>query len=193
MQPPASMATPLPEGFLLVPDVIPATAERDLMNRLAALPLAPAVMRGYAARRRVVHFGVLYGYDTGGVREGPPMPDFLIPLRDRIAALAGVAPETFTESLVTEYTPGSAIGWHRDAPTFGPVVGGISLGAACRMRFRRGEQTGAIERASVVLQPRSAYVLSGPARAEWQHSIPAVEALRYSITFRSVRGRRRAG
>jgi alkylated DNA repair dioxygenase AlkB len=98
---------------------------------------------------------------------------------------------TLTEALVTEYVPGAVIGWHRDAPTFGPVVVGFSLGAACRMRFRRGHgsESGTVERASIVLAPRSAYVMAGVARSEWQHSIPAVDALRYSLTFRTMRER----
>ena len=44
------------------------------------------------------------------------------------------------------------------------------------------------ERANVVAEPGSAYLLSGPARREWEHSIPALEALRYSVTFRNLRG-----
>jgi alkylated DNA repair dioxygenase AlkB len=101
-------------------------------------------------------------------------------------------PASLSEALVTEYVPGAVIGWHRDAPTFGPVVVGFSLGAACRLRLRRGhgKERDAVARVSVVLEPRSGYVLAGPARSEWQHSIPAVDALRYSITFRSVKTRR---
>jgi alkylated DNA repair dioxygenase AlkB len=117
----------------------------------------------------------------------------LLSILDRAASLAGLEPAEFTEALLTEYPPGAQIGWHRDAPPFGPDVIGVSLGAPCRMRFRRGQERGraATERVSVVLEPRSVYVLSGPARAEWQHSIPPVEATRYSITFRSVRASRR--
>src|SRR5205085_2830714 len=109
---------------------------------------------------------------------------FLLPLRGRAAAFAGLDPDELADALVTEYSPGAAIGWHRDRPIFGDVIG-ISLGAPCRFRLRRklGDRW---ERASLVLRPRSAYLLRGPVRHEWQHSIPPVEALRYSVTFRST-------
>ena len=115
------------------------------------------------------------------------MPDFLLPVREKAAALAGEAPQSFTEALVMEYPAGAVIGWHRDAPKFGPTVLGVSLGGAARMRFKRTSPGGAIERAAIVLEPRSAYAMKGDARSSWQHSIPAVDVLRYSITFRSVR------
>lgn len=179
----------LPDGFHYFPDSITTDEERDLVAQIVQLPLAPVVMRGFTAKRRTVHFGVVYGYSTWRLTPGPAMPDFLLPLRDRVAALAAADPDSFSEGLVTEYPAGAVIGWHRDAPQFGATVIGISLCSPCRMRFRRGHAKGqaAIERASIMLAPRSAYVMSGPARNDWQHSIPAVEALRYSITFRTVK------
>lgn len=153
--------------------------ERLLVEAFASLPLAPYIMRGYTARRRIARF------DT--------VPAFLVPVRDRVLALAAVDPAPFTHALVTEYSAGAQNGWHRDMPQFGPVVAGVSLASACRMRFRR--IGAAQERAAMVLEPRSAYVMGGASRSEWQHSIAPVEALRYSITFRTiVRARRlRAG
>jgi alkylated DNA repair dioxygenase AlkB len=124
------------------------------------------------------------------VAEGEPLPEFLVPVRDRAAAFAGLPPSTLSEALLTEYAPGAPIGWHRDAPPFGDVVG-ISLLSPCRFRFRRG-RAGAWETTEVQLVPRSIYVLTGPARTEWEHSIPAVSELRYSITFRTLRERRPA-
>jgi alkylated DNA repair dioxygenase AlkB len=98
---------------------------------------APSGSRaGIPAHRRTGHFGWLYGYDSAKIAPGPPVPDFLAPLCNRIAPLLGRAPD---EVLVTEYMPGAGIGWHRDAPAFGPVVVGISLLGPCRMRFQRGE------------------------------------------------------
>jgi alkylated DNA repair dioxygenase AlkB len=186
VRPPAS----LPEGFTYTPDVITPADERALLAWCATLPFEAVVMRGYVGKRRTVHFGVVYGFDDRQGRPGPAMPDQLRPLRERGGALAGVAAELFTEALVTEYAPGTTIGWHRDAPMFGVVVG-FSLASACRLRFRRGHDRGAadVERVSVVLEPRSAYVLDRAARSDWQHSIPAVDALRYSITFRTQRKR----
>jgi alkylated DNA repair dioxygenase AlkB len=180
-----------PDGFRYIPDAIAPDEERLLTDEIATLPLAPVVMRGFTAKRRTVHFGYAYGYESWRLTPGPDLPGFLAPLRERAAALGGVDEASLTEALVTEYTPGAVIGWHRDAPMFGPVVVGFSLGAACRFRLRHGRSNGhpAIERASILLEPGSAYVLAGAARSEWQHSIPAVDGLRYSITFRSVKGR----
>jgi alkylated DNA repair dioxygenase AlkB len=114
------------------------------------------------------------------------MPPFLLPLRRRAAALAGLGPAAFQHALVTEYAPGAGIGWHRDKAVFDEVVG-VSLGSACDFRLRRRKHGNTWERATVVAEPRSAYLLRGPARTEWEHSIPAVDRLRYSITFRNFR------
>jgi alkylated DNA repair dioxygenase AlkB len=174
-----------PSGFAYHADVVTPDEERALLERLEALPFSEVRMRGQVARRRTAHFGWRYGYETWRVEPGPPLPDFLEPLRDRAAGLAGVPPATLVEVLVTDYPPGAGIGWHRDAPAFGVVVG-VSLLSACRLRFRRG---GAGTRATwtAELAPRSAYRLAGPARWQWQHSIPAVRAPRYSVTFRTLR------
>jgi alkylated DNA repair dioxygenase AlkB len=142
-------------------------------------------MHGVVARRRVVQFGLRYSFDARALTEGPTLPAAFAFLQDRAAAFAGAVASDLSEVLVTEYRPGATIGWHRDAPPFGIVVG-VSLASACRMRFRR-EAADDWERADQMLAPRSAYVLSGEARAVWQHSIPAVEQLRYSITFRTLR------
>jgi alkylated DNA repair dioxygenase AlkB len=142
-------------------------------------------MRGQVARRRTAHFGWVYGYESWRIEPGPPIPAALLPLRARAAELAGLAPDALVEVLATEYPPGAAIGWHRDAPQFGSVVG-VSLLGAARMRFQRG--TGPARRTCVAtLEPRSAYVLAGEARWRWQHSIPPVKEWRYSITFRTLR------
>jgi alkylated DNA repair dioxygenase AlkB len=172
----------LPEGFLYARDAITADEERALLEEVARLPLAPAIYRGFVAKRRVLPF--------------ESVPEFLLGLRDKAGALAGVDPAAFVKALVTEYPPGAELGWHRDAPMFGAAIAGFSLASPCRMRLRRVcAQREAFERASIDLEPRSAYVMSGPARSEWQHSIAAVDALRYSITFRTLRtpGRRRSG
>ena len=113
------------------------------------------------------------------------IPAFLLPLRNKAAEFANLSEDRLQHALITEYAPGAAIGWHRDRPEFEDVIG-ISLGAPCLFRFRRKKGAG-WERASIELQPRSAYLLRGPARWDWQHSIPSVDKLRYSITFRSLR------
>ena len=177
----------LPSGFIYQPNLLDESEERILLEHIASLPLSPVEFRGFTAKRRAIHFGVGYDFAERATTPAPRMPDFLLPVRGKAAAFAGEAPQSFTEALVMEYPAGAVIGWHRDAPKFGPTVLGVSLGGAARMRFKRTGPGGAIERASIVLEPRSAYAMKGDARSSWQHSIPAVDVLRYSITFRSVR------
>lgn len=177
----------LPEGFIYHTQFISADEEARLLGEIRSLEFHEVRMHGVVARRRVIQYGWKYTFDGARLSEGAPIPGFLLPLRDRAAPLASVAPESLSEALITEYQPGAPIGWHRDAPGFGIVVG-VSLLAACRFRFRKGPERGS-PRVSLTLEPRSAYVLAGPARTEWQHSIPEVDALRYSITFRTLRKR----
>jgi alkylated DNA repair dioxygenase AlkB len=185
--PPAVIAGP-PEGFRYVPDFIDAREEAALLAGVRALEYSSVEMRGQVARRRVVHFGWRYGYESWRIEPGPPIPETFHPLRARAAALVAVPEDALAEVLVTEYPPGASIGWHRDAPAFGIVVG-VSLLGACRMRFQRG--TGETrETRAVELAPRSAYVLAGAARWAWQHTIPASRAARYSITFRTLQAPR---
>jgi alkylated DNA repair dioxygenase AlkB len=178
-----------PEGFRYRPDILSEPEEQALLAASRAVPYADVKMRGMVARRRAAHFGWRYGYETWRIEPGPPIPDFLWALRARAAALVGLPPETFAEVLVTEYPAGAGIGWHRDAPMFGVVVG-VSLLGECRFRFERGEGA-ARQTRTVTLAPRSAYVLDGPARSVWRHSIPPGKTPRYSITFRTLRSRPR--
>jgi alkylated DNA repair dioxygenase AlkB len=176
-----------PEGLRHAEDFISRPEEADLLDRFASLAFREVKMRGVTARRRVIQYGWHYSFESFRTTEAAPIPEFLLPFRERAATVAELGPEQLSEALLTEYSPGATIGWHRDASPFGTVVG-ISLGAPCRFRFRRG-QTGAWETWELSLRPRSIYVLAGPARTEWQHSIPAVKALRYSITFRTMRAK----
>ena len=86
--------------------------------------------------------------------------------------------------LCTEYDVGVGIGWHRDKPHFDRVFG-LSLESGCKFRFRRPADA-KWERFTLEARPRSIYMMSGPSREVWEHSIPAVEAQRYSITFRTM-------
>lgn len=175
----------LPQGLRHAEAFLQPEEESALVSRFAGLDFHEVRMRGVVARRRVVQYGWKYSFETFRMTEGPALPDFLIPVRDRAALFANLPPAQLSEALLTEYSPGATIGWHRDAPGFGVVVG-ISLGARCRFRFRRGK-TGEWDTFELPLNPRSIYVLEGEARSDWQHSIPAVKALRYSITFRTLR------
>ena len=179
-----------PEGLVYVPDLLSVEEERDLLDALAGVDLHAVVMRGQEARRTVRHFGYEYGYESWQLVEGDPLPAFLVPLRERCAALAGTGAADLAQILVTHYPAGATIGWHRDAPVFGPTVVGVSLGSECVMRFQRRASDGERLVHEQRLEPRSAYVLSGAVRSTWQHSIPAVPAPRYSVTFRTLRGRR---
>lgn len=174
-----------PEGFAYRDGLITSAEEHELLARLATLQFAPFMFQGFEGRRQVVSFGLRYDFNGPGLVDAPPLPDWLLPLRDRAAALAGVAPETFIHVLINEYRVGAPIGWHRDRPVFDKVVG-ISLLGRAIMRFRRRDRD-RWERTAVALEPRSAYLLGGPARTEWEHSLPAAKTHRYSITFRNLR------
>src|SRR5436305_7012712 len=178
-------ASGLPNGFECREDFVSASEEAELASHIARLELREFEFHRYLGKRRVTSFGLRYDFNDMAVHEAAELPEFLLPPRDRAAGFAGLAPTELAQALVTEYMPGAAIGWHRDRSVFGDVIG-ISLGAPCRFRLRRKRGDG-WERAALTLMPRSAYLLRGPARHEWQHSIPPVEALRYSVTFRSTR------
>jgi alkylated DNA repair dioxygenase AlkB len=173
------------DGFEYRADFMNGADEAALLDVIRGLEFHEVKMRGVVAKRRAIHYGVKYSFETFKASEGPPIPEFLLPLRIQAADFAALPPKQLAETLITEYSPGSAIGWHRDAPPFGDVVG-ISLLSGCRLRFRRGKVR-AWETREFRLEPRSAYVLRGPARKEWEHSIPPVKQLRYSITFRTLR------
>lgn len=175
-----------PPGFAYAPSFLGDQEESALLAQVEGLAFEEVRMHGVVARRRVVHFGWDYGYDSWTIRPTAALPEWLRPPRDRAADLAGLRAEDLVAALVARYPPGAGIGWHRDAPMFGPTVVGLSLRGAGVIRFRRGPGVPRAEIVRVPLAPRSAYVLSGPARSAWQHSLPGVKELRYSITFRSL-------
>lgn len=177
--------TEAPEGLRYLPDFLSEEEERALADALARLEFKEIHMHGVVAKRTVVHYGWDYGYESWRITPAPPMPRFLLPLRDRCAGMAGLEPCALEEVLVSRYPPGASIGWHRDAPMFGPVVIGVSLLGAARMRFRR-KVGGELVTSALELAPRSAYVLAGPARTVWQHTLSPVKSLRYSLSFRTV-------
>ncbi|HYO57024.1 alpha-ketoglutarate-dependent dioxygenase AlkB [Archangium sp.] len=177
-----------PEGLRYLPGFLSEEEERVLVDGLCRLAFREIHMHGVVARRTVVHYGWDYGYESWRLTPAPPLPRFLEPLRVRCAEAAGLEPDALEELLVSRYPPGAGIGWHRDAPMFGPCVIGVSLLGAARMRFRR-EVGGAYQTFALELAPRSAYILAGAARSSWQHTLPSVKSLRYSLSFRTVRTR----
>jgi alkylated DNA repair dioxygenase AlkB len=176
-----------PHGLSYISDLVTASEEDRLLHRLTEDSYDEVRMHGQVARRTVRHYGLSYDFDAAEIAPGDPIPGWLLGLRRRCAELLGVADEQLAECLLTRYPPGATIGWHRDAPMFGDVVG-VSFGSACALRFQRG-QGGQRRVFEQILEPRSAYVLTGPSRTAWQHSIPAVAEERYSITFRTLRRR----
>lgn len=175
----------LPAGFKYQPDLISKETERTLAEQIAGLSLKEFEFQGFLGKRRIVSFGWRYDFNGGGLQRTEDLPTFLLPVREQAAAFAGMPPERLQQVLLTEYKPGVQIGWHKDRSVFGEVIG-VSLLSSCTFRLRRKLGT-KWERASIVAEPRSAYLLSGPARTEWEHSIPGVEGLRYSITFRNFK------
>jgi DNA oxidative demethylase len=175
----------LPEGFVYRPGFLTEEEEAEVLGTIQGLEFASFQMRGVTARRRLVHFGWRYSFESYEITHAPPLPPALEPIRNRAAEVAGIKPVEFAEALVMEYTAGAGIGWHRDAPPFG-IIAGISLASACRMRLQHGKgperRTAAVE-----LLPRSLYLLTGDARTKWEHMIPPTKSLRYSITFRTLR------
>lgn len=182
-------ATGLPEGFVYRLDFLAEDDEAALLDAIRSLPLAEARYREFTAKRRIASFGLGYDFTSNRPLPAPPLPPFLEPLRARLATLAGLAESELRQCTVAEYRPGTQLGWHRDVPTFGVVIG-VSLASVARMRLRPyPHRVGDSEagRALVLdLEPRSAYVIRDAARWRWQHAISPTKAWRCSITFRTI-------
>jgi alkylated DNA repair dioxygenase AlkB len=185
----SDLPSALPEGCDYANDFITPAEEQRLLAFITSLPLQEAQYKQYTARRRVVSYGGVYDYDTLELKPAGDLPAELGWLRERAARWLGVNPSDFNHALVAEYRPGTPLGWHRDVPEFECVVG-VSLGTPARLRFRPypPDQPQRKDIVTLEVAPRSVYKLTGPARWAWQHSVPAVETLRYSITLRTPRG-----
>lgn len=181
-------APELPEGFVYQPDFLSAAEEQALLKQLQTLDFQPFNFQGFIAKRRVIEYGYEYDFTSRKASPASPIPEFLLPLRERAARFAEVDAADVVECVLHEYPKGAPIGWHRDVPHFEIIIG-ISLLSACRMRLKPYRSQGKI--VSVILDRRSVYVMHGPARWKYQHSIPEVEELRYSITFRTLRNKAR--
>ena len=179
-------AAPVP-GLLTREEFVSPAEEAGLIARLGEVELTPFQFRGYEGKRLTRSFGWHYDFGDQRFYQTEPVPDWLLPFRDRAAAFAGLQPEDLSHALLIRYDPGAGIGWHKDRPVFEHVVG-ISLGSPTLMTFR--QRDGArFRRIKVPLPARSAYHLAGEARHAWEHGIASHDALRFSITFRSLSGR----
>jgi alkylated DNA repair dioxygenase AlkB len=178
----------LPEGMVYQPEFLTRGEEQTLVTLIESMPLAEMRYKNYTARRRVASFGGKYDFSANRLEAAAPVPAELAPLRRKVAAWLGVEPAAFTQVLVAEYREGTPLGWHRDVPDFEDVVG-ISLLNEAVLRFRpypprEPKKAGVIK---LTVAPRSIYLLRGPARWSWQHSVAPARSLRYSITFRTPR------
>jgi alkylated DNA repair dioxygenase AlkB len=172
-----------PEGLRYAIGFVSPAIEQDLMARIAELPLQPFQFGQYEGKRRVASFGFRYDYTLRRLQTADPIPEWLAPLIERVETFGGPGTR-IAQILCTEYDTGVGIGWHRDKPHFDQIFG-LSLGSACKFRFRRraGDRW---TRFTLDAAPRAIYQMAGAARSEWEHSIPPVEVVRYSITFRTM-------
>lgn len=162
-----------PIGLSYTPDFIGADAENELLRAIREVPMHDAQYYEYTAKRRVASFGASYDFESRQLHDAAPVPEFLIPLRRRLAEYVALSEGAFAQTLITEYRAGTPLGWHRDALNY-ELVAGVSLGGRCRMRFRpypprRGRDPKAF---ALELDPRSMYVMRDDVRWKWQHSIP---------------------
>jgi len=179
------------EGLRYERDFLSFAEEAELLRIVQGLPLKEMRYKEYTARRRGTSFGGSYDFDTNRLKPGAPLPEVLHPLREKAAAWAGIAPEDLSHALIAEYRPGTPLGWHRDVPDFEDIVG-VSLQGDAVMQFRPyvpGSPNSGPAALEFLIEPRSVYLLRGPARWAWQHAIAPTEALRYSITLRTRKTR----
>ncbi|OAF05218.1 2OG-Fe(II) oxygenase [Bradyrhizobium centrolobii] len=174
-----------PAGLRYTDDFIPEAVEQDLIRRIAALPLQRFQFGAFEGNRRVASFGFRYDYSLQRLTEAEPIPEWLMPAARQVEAWAGLPDRSVRQVLCTEYDIGVGIGWHRDKPHFDKILG-LSLGSPCKFRFRR-RSADKWERHTLEALARSLYMMDGEARSQWEHSIPPVEAQRYSITFRTMK------
>ena len=182
---------PILPGLAARSGLVDGTQERLLIEAIDATDLTPFRFQGWTGKRLTTSFGFNYDFETQRLARAAPIPDWLLDVRAKMAAFAGIEPDLLIQALLIRYDPGADIGWHRDRPIYEHVVG-LSLGAPATMRFRRRRRDGGFERRSAPLEPRSAYHMAGEARHEWEHSIAEMADARWSITFRSASERGRA-
>lgn len=171
-------------GLALAGPLVTEEEAAILCERIDASGLSPFRFQQWTGNRLTSSYGWHYDFGGGGVVRAEPMPEWLADLRQRVVSGLGDRPADYEQALLIRYDPGAGIGWHRDRPQFGRVIG-LSLGAEATMRLRR-RSNGGFERASFPLLPGHAYRLDGEARRDWEHSIVPQVQPRWSITFRTL-------
>jgi alkylated DNA repair dioxygenase AlkB len=173
-----------PDGLEYWPEFVTPTEEQALVGHIAELELRPFQFGAYEGKRRVTSFGRAYDFTRQRLEAAPSPPSWLDMCIERVEGLPKAREDKIAQVLITEYQPGAGIGWHRDKKPFGMIMG-LSLGAACPFRLRKkiGSRW---QRFTLSVEPRSLYLLSGDARWSWEHSIPPISQVRYSITFRTL-------
>lgn len=183
--PKSAVSAIMPHGLRYRRDFVTPAEEQALLEEFGRLPFKEFLFQGFVAKRRVVSYGYRYSFESFRLSPAEPIPAFLEELRARAAAWAGCEAEDFAAALLTEYPASAGIGWHKDVPPFGLVVG-ISLRGFCQMKFRKGAPRQRLF-FTLPLEERSAYLLSGEAREAWEHHIALTRMPRYSITFRTLK------
>lgn len=182
---PDLFGTPIIPGLGTAADLVTHAEEHKLIAAIDECQLAPFRFQGWEGKRLTTSFGFNYDFDTHRVARAAPIPGWLMPIRSKMAAFAGLDPDLLIQALLTRYDPGAGIGWHRDRPIYEHILG-LSLGAPANMRFRRRKRNGGFHRLSIPLEPRAAYHMSNEARHDWEHSIVEMNQPRWSITFRTA-------
>jgi alkylated DNA repair dioxygenase AlkB len=174
-----------PKGLRYVPEFVSRETERELILRIAELPLQPFQFGAFEGNRRVKSFGFRYDYTAQKMLEAEPIPKWLHAIARSVEGFGDLPAGSVRQLLCTDYDVGVGIGWHRDKPHFDKVFG-LSLGGPCKFRFRHrvGEKW---QRYAFDAAARSIYMMDGESRQIWEHSIPPVAQRRYSITFRTMR------
>ena len=95
-----------PAGLAYTADFIDAEEESRLLRAIRDVPMHDAQYYEYTAKRRVASFGSSYDFEARQLRPAAPVPEFLIPLRQRVA-IGFSSGDSFAQALITEYRPGT--------------------------------------------------------------------------------------
>jgi alkylated DNA repair dioxygenase AlkB len=139
---------PVLAGLAQGEDFVTADEERALVAQIDRAELSPFRFQGWIGKRLTASFGWHYDFNKATFQPTDPIPDWLLPLRQRAASFADLPPDEFVQALLIRYDPGAGIAWHRDRSCFEHVV-------ASRLERRRRCASVAEDRAaSIAVQRR---------------------------------------